>query len=335
MTECTSDHASASGDDGARSLDDFEASHDEGGAGEGEGSGDESNLKALPDQDDAEPVADTAATKTVSPELSGPIPPGKGRCSVTVGKWVLEVCTYKPREYAGGPILVVLHGVGGNADRYRDYAIRLAKAVDLIVVAPFFDKERFKSWRYQSGGMVPCPMCASVSCTTYVPCALLQMPRHLARGHPAVSHDMVTHTARYSPSARYPHGSVLRSVPSRPSTLYANRVDSLSLSALPLRSGVGGGQGLSWHNTRSIAAKRLPVHGVAVGRGRARLLRDSCTRCTPRARSRLHATRPVPRVQRRSGAAEAPRRRSGARAAAAGTPSGRATTRSGTNVQRI
>ena len=153
MVEGSSEQASASGDDG-HSQDDNEASHDEGeAAGECEGgSGDEGKAHSRPD--DAEPVVDQTVRQPPSPELSGPLPAGKGRCSVTVGKWVLEVCTYKPRDYSGGPILVVLHGVGGNADRYRDYAIRLSKAVDLIVVAPFFDKERFKSWRYQSGGMV-------------------------------------------------------------------------------------------------------------------------------------------------------------------------------------
>jgi pimeloyl-ACP methyl ester carboxylesterase len=59
-----------------------------------------------------------------------------------------------PTSYAGGPILMVLHGLGRNAPGYRDYAIAAADAQGWLIVAPLFDRERFRTWRYQTGGMV-------------------------------------------------------------------------------------------------------------------------------------------------------------------------------------
>src|SRR5690606_7771479 len=56
--------------------------------------------------------------------------------------------------YAGGPVLLVLHGLGTNAPGYRDYAIPLADARGFLVVAPLFDRKRFPVWRYQTGGIV-------------------------------------------------------------------------------------------------------------------------------------------------------------------------------------
>lgn len=62
--------------------------------------------------------------------------------------------TYKPPQYKGGPVLLVLHGLGTNAPGYRDYAIPLADARGFLVVAPLFDRKRFPTWRYQTGGIV-------------------------------------------------------------------------------------------------------------------------------------------------------------------------------------
>jgi pimeloyl-ACP methyl ester carboxylesterase len=47
-----------------------------------------------------------------------------------------------------------MHGLGTNAPGYRDYAIPLADARGFLVVAPLFDRKRFPTWRYQTGGIV-------------------------------------------------------------------------------------------------------------------------------------------------------------------------------------
>lgn len=82
-----------------------------------------------------------------------PIAPGKGRIEVEAGV-TLEVFTYKPANYAGGPLLLVFHGVGRNADEYRDFAATLGDRFGFLVVAPKFDRERFPLERYQRGGIV-------------------------------------------------------------------------------------------------------------------------------------------------------------------------------------
>ncbi len=82
------------------------------------------------------------------------IPAGKGQRSVTIGDETIELHTYKPPQYAGGPILLVLHGLGTNAPGYRDAAVPLADARGFLVVAPLFDRKRFPVWRYQTGGLV-------------------------------------------------------------------------------------------------------------------------------------------------------------------------------------
>ncbi len=83
-----------------------------------------------------------------------PIPAGSSQRSVTIGDEAIELHTYKPPQYAGGPILLVLHGLGTNATGYRDAAVPLANAHGFLVVAPLFDRKRFPTWRYQTGGIV-------------------------------------------------------------------------------------------------------------------------------------------------------------------------------------
>ncbi|HEV2674807.1 MAG TPA: hypothetical protein VGV37_09710 [Aliidongia sp.] len=66
----------------------------------------------------------------------------------------LDVYTYRPADCVPTGFLIVFHGVDRNADTYRDHAKPLADKLCLIVAAPFFDKQRFPSWRYQHGGIV-------------------------------------------------------------------------------------------------------------------------------------------------------------------------------------
>jgi dienelactone hydrolase len=83
-----------------------------------------------------------------------PLPKGPGRFELPNGAEPITVFTYKPPTYKDGPLLVVCHGVGRNAEEYRDYAITLARRFGVMVVAPLFDKERFPSERYQHGGLL-------------------------------------------------------------------------------------------------------------------------------------------------------------------------------------
>jgi len=83
-----------------------------------------------------------------------PIPAGKSQRNITIGDEVIELHTYKPPQYAGGPILLVLHGLGTNAPGYRDAAVPLADAHGFLIAAPLFDRKRFPVWRYQTGGIV-------------------------------------------------------------------------------------------------------------------------------------------------------------------------------------
>lgn len=80
-------------------------------------------------------------------------PTGPGKIVVDVGV-PLEVFTYKPPTYAGGPLLVVFHGVGRNAEDYRNFAITMAERFGALVAAPLFDKERFPQESYQQGGVL-------------------------------------------------------------------------------------------------------------------------------------------------------------------------------------
>lgn len=86
--------------------------------------------------------------------LAQALPAGKSQRSMEIDGIAIEVHTYKPPAYAGGPLLISLHGLGRNAGGYRDYAVRLADQHGFLVVAPLFDRERFPLWRYQTGGLV-------------------------------------------------------------------------------------------------------------------------------------------------------------------------------------
>lgn len=66
----------------------------------------------------------------------------------------LEVFTYRPASYHEGPLLIVMHGLGRNAEGYRDYAIPLAEQLHALVLAPHFPKDRFPTEAYQRGGVL-------------------------------------------------------------------------------------------------------------------------------------------------------------------------------------
>lgn len=83
-----------------------------------------------------------------------PLPVGPGRIECANGDEPITAFTYKPPTYRAGPLLIVCHGVGRNAEDYRNFAITLAERFGAIVVAPLFDAQRFPSRRYQRGGLM-------------------------------------------------------------------------------------------------------------------------------------------------------------------------------------
>lgn len=82
------------------------------------------------------------------------VPEGKAERKITVDQTDLQVFTYRPANWSGQRMLIVMHGVLRNADEYRDHSIGMGDRFDALVVAPKFDNERFPSRRYQRGGVL-------------------------------------------------------------------------------------------------------------------------------------------------------------------------------------
>jgi poly(3-hydroxybutyrate) depolymerase len=130
-----------------------------------------------------------------------PLPAGKSQRNVTIGDEIIALHTYKPPQYSGGPILLVLHGLGTNAPGYRDYAIPLADARGLLVVAPLFDRKRFPVWRYQTGGLVrdqratgEFQVTPAAQWTGQLFLAIIATVRS-AEGRPDLSYSLIGHSA--------------------------------------------------------------------------------------------------------------------------------------------
>lgn len=68
----------------------------------------------------------------------------------------INVWYYRPRNVGNdAPIVFVMHGVGRNADGYRDSWIASAESVGFIVLAPGFTKQEFpSSWEYNLGNIM-------------------------------------------------------------------------------------------------------------------------------------------------------------------------------------
>ncbi len=84
-------------------------------------------------------------------ETTGKISTGPGHFVLANEGEPIDVFTYKPPTYEKGPILVVIHGSDRDAEDYRNDAISIAERLEVIVVAPLFDRERFSDERYKRG----------------------------------------------------------------------------------------------------------------------------------------------------------------------------------------
>lgn len=107
-------------------------------------------LLCCPQENTAPPEAPAAA----APAATTPtIPVGKAELTLRLGDTDLQVFTYRPADWRGERMLLVLHGVLRNADEYRDHAIAMGDRFDALIAAPKFDQQRFPSRRYQRGGI--------------------------------------------------------------------------------------------------------------------------------------------------------------------------------------
>lgn len=79
---------------------------------------------------------------------------GTGRMDCPNESQPITIFTYKPPSYKSGPLFVVFHGGGRDAEDCRNSAVAMAERFGAIIVVPFFDMERFPNKLYQFGGIV-------------------------------------------------------------------------------------------------------------------------------------------------------------------------------------
>lgn len=89
----------------------------------------------------------------VIPLHAAPLPVGSSIQTLDIDGLELEVFTYKPAKYTGGPLLVSFHGLARGNDRYLEATKEIADRHGLVVVLPHFDRGRFPYWRYQALGI--------------------------------------------------------------------------------------------------------------------------------------------------------------------------------------
>jgi poly(3-hydroxybutyrate) depolymerase len=114
---------------------------------------------------------------------------------VDVGRAKLDVYTYKPAEYNGGPILVVFHGTLRDADAYRDHAKDMGDRLNMLVVAPKFDSKQFGRGMYQQGGLFQDDKIAPKDAWTWslVPKVIDEVRR--IEGKPDLPYYLIGHSA--------------------------------------------------------------------------------------------------------------------------------------------
>ena len=131
---------------------------------------------------------------SATPAAAAPLPMGPAQVTVDVGL-PLEVFTYKPPTYQGGPLIVVFHGVQRNAEDYRNFAITLAERFGAIVVAPLFDKPRFPVDAYQRGGIVKDGQVQPPEAWTYALVPKLVERLRADEGRPDLPYYYIGHSA--------------------------------------------------------------------------------------------------------------------------------------------
>ncbi|MDA7980084.1 MAG: prolyl oligopeptidase family serine peptidase [Pirellulales bacterium] len=85
---------------------------------------------------------------------TAPVRSGIARYEVDLDGTTLETFTYKPANYTGERMIIVIHGTLRNADEYRDHAMAMGDRFGALIVTPKFDSQRFPSRRFQFGGVL-------------------------------------------------------------------------------------------------------------------------------------------------------------------------------------
>ncbi len=151
-----------------------------------------------------------------------PLPAGKGMLPFTHAGEPLEVHTFKPAHYRGGPILFVIHGQGRNAADYRDYGIPLAERHGAIVLTPHFDAKRFPGERFQRGGVLRGGKPAPKEEWTYTVIPRLVEEVRRREGNPGLPFYLIGHSAGGQFAIRLAAmlpGAATRLVPANPGSL--------------------------------------------------------------------------------------------------------------------
>lgn len=97
------------------------------------------------------------ALALISPFAAAAVPVGVSVESVDIGDEAIDVQYYKPVHYDGGPLLVSFHGLSRNVASNLDAAKPIADRHGMLIVAPLFDLQRFRRWRYQALGITRVP----------------------------------------------------------------------------------------------------------------------------------------------------------------------------------
>src|SRR3954470_3532522 len=85
---------------------------------------------------------------------AAPVSAGRGRIELPYRGAPLALFTYKPAGYKEGPLVVVFHGIVRNAEEYRNFAVPIADRLNVMLVAPLLDPQRFPEEWFQRGGIL-------------------------------------------------------------------------------------------------------------------------------------------------------------------------------------
>ena len=90
----------------------------------------------------------------IMPEKAlNPVFPSDDELTVALRGIQLAVFTHRPEGCKPQGLLFIFHGLNRNAVDYRNWARPFASRVCMMVFAPRFDRERFRTWQYQWGGI--------------------------------------------------------------------------------------------------------------------------------------------------------------------------------------
>jgi hypothetical protein len=88
------------------------------------------------------------------PAVLAGIVPGMGSQTVELAGLPIELATYRPPDWAGAGVLLHFHDLGSHPARELGALTHLADRGGRLIVAPYFDQERFPGWRYQDAGIM-------------------------------------------------------------------------------------------------------------------------------------------------------------------------------------